>query len=114
MTTAVLLSEAFSQYNLEIPSDVCTIVDSYLKGEPHLCCECCNIDLLNLVITKPFVKHIPTYYSLYYGNVFTSDGMLTRTKEKHADIHLSSEGMLKSETTPDIIDVCGIHVKNEI
>lgn len=115
--TSVLLSYAFAQYNLEIPSDVCEIVRDLLR-KTHLCCNYCKIDLLNVLIMKPFIRNVSRYYKLHKGNVYTSNGMLSRiedTEELHADIHVDSpEGTLKVVNTPDIVNICGVFVKNEI
>ena len=118
MTTAVLLSDAFSQYDLEIPRDVCDVVNGYLENDVQLRCRHCYIDLLNVFITKPFVKNVPTSWKVFHGNVFTPHGMLSRTFSNirsKPDMYLDSlEGVLKPGRTPDTIEVCGICVKNEI
>lgn len=115
MTSSYYLPKAFSKYELEIPTDVCMHVDSFLQKEPHLCCSKCSVELLGITVIKPFVKDIPVYYKIIRGNVFTPHGMLTHNCSKKADIYLeSTEGTLKVGETPDVIDMCGINVKNEV
>lgn len=115
MTTSSLLSEAFSKYDLEIPPDICTVVSRFLKKEPHICCNYCKLDLLEIAVIKPFVRHIPVYYKLNYGRVFTFDGMLTSHDSKNSDIETDvAEGVLTLEKTPDVLSICGAKVKNEI
>lgn len=115
MSISALLSEAFCKYELDIPSDVCTYVKTFLKKEVHLCCQRCSLDLLVFDVIKPFVKDVPASYKVYYGNVFSSFGMLTRSYDEAADIYVESEeGTLIVDKTPEIINVCGIPVKNEV
>ena len=64
---------------------------------------------------KPFIRHIPTYYKVNHGHVFTSDGMLSNYYTKNADIEATSpEGVLTVDETPDVLNICGVVVKNEI
>jgi len=114
--SACLLSAAFSQYDLEIPSDLCAHVKNFLKSEAHICCEKCCVELLNAKVTKPFIKRVPSYYKVFEGNVFTADGVLSRVfSDNECDLHLDSlESVYTAVRTPDMIDICGIVVKNEV
>ena len=113
MTT--VLSEVFSQYDLEIPHDVCSLVDTYLKKKAIIHCEKCKAELLTEFVRKPFIKNVPTYYKLYHGNVFTKDGVLSKNSQRAPNIILEvRKGVLKAEKTPDVVDVCGVCVNNEI
>lgn len=114
--SARLLSAVFSQYDLEIPSELCAHVKKFLKSEAHICCEKCCVELLNAKVTKPFIKRVPSYYKVFAGNVFTADGVLSRVlSDNECDLQLDSlESVYTAEKTPDIIDVCGIVVKNEV
>lgn len=115
MTTFTLLSEAFSNYDLEIPPDICTVVNRFLKNKLHICCNYCKLDLLEIAVFKPFVRHIPVYYKLNDGRVFTFDGMLTSHDSRNADIQTDiPEGVLTLVKTPDVLSICGAKVKNEI
>jgi hypothetical protein len=115
MNTFALLSEAFSKYELEIPPDICSHVNHFMRKEPYICCNYCNLNLLEVSFIKPFIKHVPTYYKVNYGKVFTSDGMLTNYYTKNVDIEtVSSESVLTVKRTPDVLNMCGVIVKNEI
>ena len=115
MSTFALLSDAFSKYQLVIPPDICLHVNYFLQKEAHICCSHCYLNLLEVSVTKPFIRRIPKYYKVNYGRVFTSDGMLTEFDTNNVDIEIaSSEGTLIVQTTPDVLSICGITLKNEV
>ena len=115
MTTQEVLSEAFAQYKLELPLDVCRLVENHFH-DAHLSCHRCHVELLNVVLSTPFVKNVPAYYEVFRGNVFTLDGMLSRISPdgiENSHALLQTEGVFTAASTPDTLNVCGVHVKNE-
>ena len=123
MITTLLL-KAFAKYDLEVPLDVCALVREYLRDVPYLSCRYCNINLLSMCVTRPFVSGVPRYYKVYYNNVYTVSGMMTRVNAQtnsqtiqnlEADVCVDlREGILTVEQTPEVLNMCGTVVRNEV